>query len=220
MPPWRAAPCAETMKTISSAILLLAASVAVVVSAEEQAQCVKKTHDKAAAGVWAAKHFKTYLKDHPQVALGCDRSCCMAICDSAEVAGRIECAIQIFPPYDCGINVIIEADACRLACPAAASAVLTTPMMKSHDLTVAKPWAAQFFEEYKQTHASILTPPNHPHFKQVHLNDVTLVGSIWCQALCVTAEVACQAACAATIVGEPECGIACGIAISTCEAAC
>ena len=49
--------------------LLLAASVAVVVSAEEQAQCVKKTHDKAAAGVWAAKHFKTYLKDHPQVAL-------------------------------------------------------------------------------------------------------------------------------------------------------
>ena len=208
------------MKTISSAILLLAASVAVVVSAEEQAQCVKKTHDKAAAGVWAAKHFKTYLKDHPQVALGCSRSCYTTLCTSAEVAGELACALEIFGEPECGIAVAVAAEACQAACPLAASAVLTTPMMKSHDLTVAKPWAAQFFEEYKQTHASILTPPNHPHFKQVHLNDVTLVGSIWCQALCVTAEVACQAACAATIVGEPECGIACGIAISTCEAAC
>lgn len=208
------------MKTISSAILLLAASVAVVVSAEEQAQCGEKTHDKAAAGVWAAKYFKTYLKEHPQVALGCSSTCCTALCTSAEVAGELACAFEIIGEPECGIAVDLAADACRLACPAAASAVLTTPMMKSHDLTVAKPWAAQFFEEYKLTHASILTPQNHPHFKQVHPNHVTLVGSWWCTALCAAAEVACQAACAATIVGEPECGIACGVAISTCEAAC
>ena len=208
------------MKTISSAILLLAASVAVVVSAEEQAQCGEKTHDKAAAGVWAAKYFKTYLKDHKQVALGCDRSCCTALCTSAEVAAELACVLEIIFEPECSAAVVVAGLTCQAACPAAASMALTTPMMKSHDRAAATPWAVQFFEEYKQTHASILTPPNHPQFKQVHLNDVTLVGSIWCQVLCATAEVACQAACAASIIGEPECGIGCAAAIIVCEDAC
>eukprot|EP00911_Craspedida_sp_UC1_P002205 UC1_evm2s1684 len=41
-----------------------------------------------------------------------------------------------------------------------------------------------------------------------------------CEDLCISAEVACEVACALEIFGEPECGIACAAAGKACEAAC
>lgn len=79
---------------------------------------------------------------------------------------------------------------------------------KTHDQASATTWALQHFTDH--------TIAAKPAKEAAALLDASGV----CQAACYTAEGACQVACALEIFGEPECGIACGVVLPVCLAAC